>query len=364
MALAVAGVAIGLAAGPAGAEGGWQDVPDPDMDRWFDAFLPADDGAVFARGGDFPTGDPGDGEVASYWLREGTAWKELPDLEDQALETGDDGIWSATSSRDLWVIGTMAATPTIANHWNGSAWEDRSPTDKTVLFRDIEATSASDAWAVGTTQWTQNARTQSATIGHWTASGWKMTKLPQVAGGRTSLESVQVNSPKDVWAAGSTCPGQSNDNCRGYVTHYDGTSWKNVPLPAGTPNVLELTADASGEVWAAAGTAVLRWTGTSWDARAEVKVPGARSVQELTWAGGKLYAGLTLNENNPHSGVLRWNGSAWESVSRPINGANRHVVSVSSLAGASDGSLWASGSYSQLWARPQFAARLPAGATR
>ncbi|MFH9004303.1 hypothetical protein ACH4E5_13800 [Streptomyces afghaniensis] len=362
VALAAAGAAIGLAAAPAGAAGGWEPVPDPDSSRWFDAFLPVGD-AVFARGGFYPGGDPGSGEVASYWLREGTTWKELPRLANQSLETNEDGIWTATSARDFWVIGSMAATPTIANHWNGSAWQDRSPADKTVMFRDIKAVSANDVWAVGTTQWTTTTQTQSATIGRWNGSSWKITKLPQAEGGRTQLQAVQVNSASDVWAAGRTCPTQSTQNCRGYMTRWNGSTWTEVPLPAGTGTVTELTADASGKVWAAAGTSVLRWSGTGWDTSAAVKVTGANGVDELTWAGGKLYAGLSLNGNNTHSGIVRWNGTAWENVARPIDDTSYYyVVRVTSLAGASDGSLWASGLYSALWSTPTFAARLPAGA--
>lgn len=357
--LATAGAAIGLAVAPAGAAGGWETVPDPDTSRWFDAFLPVDGNTMFARGGFYPGGDPGSGEVASYWLREGTTWKELPRLSGQSLQVNDDGVWTATSSRDFWLIGSTAARSAVANHWNGSAWEDLSPADTKVEFRDIQAVSGKDVWAVGTTKST----TQLATIGHWEGGSWKITKLPGQTNSRTELNSVQVNSANDVWAGGRTCPGQNDQGCRGYLARWDGSSWKEVSLPSGTTTVQELTADASGKVWAAAGTSVLRWNGTGWGPSATVTVPGVRVVEELTWAGGKLYAGLALNGNNPHSGIVRWNGTAWEDLPRPVDGEYDYVTRVYSLAGASDGSLWAAGYYSAVFFDGSFAAWLPAGAT-
>ncbi|MGW8375964.1 hypothetical protein [Streptomyces sp. ODS28] len=359
------GVAVGIAVAPATAAGGWQPVPDPNSNNWMDAFLPAADGTVFARGGYFPQGDPGSGEFSTYWQREGTAWKQIPlPRKTQSLDTYGDDRWTATSAKDLWVIGSMAATPTIANHWNGTAWEDRSPADKTVAFNSVKALSAKEVWAAGETQWTTTTPTQAGVIGRWDGTDWKITKLPQAKGGRTLLGNIHAVSSTDVWASGETCEGQDTSRCRGIVMRWNGSSWKEVPLPAGTGGVSEITANASGEVWAAAGTKVLRWTGSSWDTSAEVKLPKVYGVTELTWAGGKLYAGLSLEQRSGHSGVLRWNGRSWDTIASPFDPKTDYedISSVSSLSGAPDGSLWAAGSYRAFFATPTFASYLPASA--
>ncbi|MDN3028241.1 hypothetical protein [Streptomyces sp. S.PB5] len=364
--LAAAGAVLGLAMAPAGAAGGWVAggwvaVPDPDSSRWFDAFLTADDGTVIGRGG-FSPGE-GDGEVASFWVREGSAWKLLPKSEATPYtDTFGSGVWSATSAKDFWVVGGISAKPAIVSHWNGSAWQDRSPADQTVHFDDVEAVSAGDVWAVGTTQWKTTTPTQAAVIGHWEGGSWKITKLPQAVGGRTRLFDVQVNSAADVWASGESCTDQESRNCRGYVVRWNGASWTEVPVPAGITRVSAMTADAAGQVWVAHKNTVLRWNGSGWSTGADVVGVGSDGVNEFAWADGKLYAGLDLSSSSRHSGIVRWNGTSWESLARPIDNPDYSINQITSLAGRTDGELWAAGSYNLLWSNPPFAARLPAGA--
>ncbi|MFF5142321.1 hypothetical protein ACFY6U_21745 [Streptomyces sp. NPDC013157] len=358
--LAAIGVVIGFAEGPAAAADNWTAVADPDSSRWFDAFLANGGDTVFARSGSYPGGDAGSGEVARYWQRNGTTWTLLPAISSQTVETNDDDVWTATSANDFWVVGQTAAAATVGNHWNGTAWEQRSPTDTTVRFLDIKAVSANDVWAVGTTR-SSSASSLPGTIGHWTGSGWQVTKVTPTTGSQTELTSVYVKSASDIWAAGETCTAVGGSNCRGYVTHYDGTSWKEVAVPTGTVGIEEITAGPSGEVWAAAGTKVLRWTGSAWTGGADVSVSGAYAIRELTWAGGKLYAGLGLGSANSHSGILRWTGTAWEQVTRVPETTGYYVTNVYELSGAPDGTLWAAGSYAQLFATPTFAATLAPG---
>ncbi|MFF9900503.1 hypothetical protein [Streptomyces longispororuber] len=367
VALTGAGAALGLAMAPASAAaGGWEPVPDPDSINWVDAVLPAADGTVFARGGYYPQGDPGSGEFSTYWQRDGASWKKIPTPKNQSLDTYGDDLWTATSAKDLWVVGSMAATPSIVNHWNGTAWQDRSPADKTVEFKAVKAVAPNDVWAVGETTWRSDRQTQQGVIGHWNGTAWKITKLPQATNGHTSLGALQVLSANDVWAAGKICTIQDARTCRGYVTHYDGTAWKEVAVPQGTIGVNELTASPSGQVWAAAGTTVLRRTGGTWDTSASVNLPSVYGVTELTWVKGTLYAGLGQNQPSKQTGVLRWTGSAWESVTSPYAPKSEWetIAAVTSLTGGPDGSLWATGTSYAFFATGQFASRLPAGATR
>jgi hypothetical protein len=349
---------MALAAGPTAAADTWTAVADPDSSRWFDAFLASDGDTVFARSGSYPGGDPGSGEVARFWHRDGDAWTLLPALSSsQSVETNDDGVWTATSADDFWVIGRSVSAASVGNHWNGTAWETRSPADTTVSFQAIKAVSATDVWAVGGTD-SSSASSLPGTIGHWTGSSWQVTKITPTSGSETELTSLYVKSANEIWAAGQTCTTVGGSNCRGYVTRYNGTSWTEVPVPSGTAGIEEIAAGPSGEVWATAGTKVLRWNGTAWTGGADVTVTGATGIRELAWANGTLYAGLRLGSSNSSSGILRWTGTGWQEVTRVPETTGYYVTNVYELSGAPDGTLWAAGAYTQLFSTPTFAARM------
>ncbi|MET9518230.1 hypothetical protein [Streptomyces sp. NPDC002994] len=355
VALATAGVVTGIAGAPAAAAAnGWEDVPDPATATWVDDYLPVDGDTAFARGGIYYGGDPGGGEVSSYWLYEGKTRTQLPKPADQP----DSSIWAATSDKDFWVVGNNYDHSSQVSHWNGSVWQKRNPADRTATFHDVQAVSADNVWAVGTT--TQAGATAlPATVGHWNGSAWKIAKLPQPAGGRTTLTSVHVNSATDIWAAGQTCTDVKGTNCLGYVTRYDGSAWKQVALPAGIRALSEITGHGTDEIWAAGGTAVLRWNGTTWS-RADVTAPGAVSVTELTWVNGKLHAGLVVEGYNGSSGIVKWNGRSWDQVPNPIDDPGYvSYINVFRLTGAPDGTLWASAHYTEFWSNSQYSVKLP-----
>ncbi|MGW6055210.1 hypothetical protein [Streptomyces sp. NPDC055189] len=366
--LTAAGSALALTAGTASAAdavNGWQNITDPSVGSTkypvYD-FLPVSGDTAFAKG-TYGVGS-GDGEIDKYFLRTGTTWKELP----KAQGLHDDGVWATTSVNDFWVMGDPYQQRMVVKHWNGTAWQDRAPADKTVSFRDVKALAANDVWAVGTTD-DDLTGARPATVGHWDGAAWKITKLPQTGAGATELSALHVNSAKDIWAAGRTCTDTEEKDCRGYVVRFDGSSWKEVATPAGTPALGEIAGTGPSDMWAAtgrwarSGSKALHWNGSAWKS-ADVTLEGAESVSDLTYAKGTLYAGLNVN-GYKSSGIARWNGQAWENVPGPIALDSWYKnPTVKRLVADKDGALYVSGSYDQVFARPSFSAKLPAQLVR
>jgi hypothetical protein len=92
--------------------------------------------------------------------------------------TGDTNLWrvSATSVDNAWAVGYTNPTTcspvcgTIAIHWNGKRWSTVAtpdpPAEQLDAFLGVDAISGDDAWAVGTTDWSDTI------IAHWNGHSW------------------------------------------------------------------------------------------------------------------------------------------------------------------------------------------------
>jgi hypothetical protein len=259
-------------------------------------------------------------------------------------------MWAvaATSATDAWAVGTLfvGARPLIV-HWDGSRWSSvpAGAPGRTDL-RSVAASSPSDAWAVGET----NRGTSQAPVAvHWDGRAWRQVPLSVPSG--TYLSSVSVTSPADAWAVGAY-PASSPSTSGSQVPialHWDGRSWRRVPLPGlppgGSANLSGVSAASASDAWAVGGytdgnqegTLVLHWNGSSWSRVASVPagVGGpfvAATAAGYTWLAGSL-AGL-------------WNGHDWTTAPVPLvaNHLGDRGGNVSGLA-ASGHTAWVAGNY-------------------
>src|SRR6266704_2857184 len=123
---------------------------------------------------------------------------------------------------------------------------------------DVAATSAKNAWAVGSTG---SAR---AVILHWNGLRWTCALSPKMhrdLPGR-SLFAVSASSADNAWAVGSSAE-------RALALHWNGHSWKQVMIPQPTTFLGGVAfIPPSGRAWAVGGTdrgtLVLQRNGTAW----------------------------------------------------------------------------------------------------
>ena len=159
------------------------------------------------------------------------------------------------------------------------------------MLESVSATSATDVWAVGAGQ--QSG--QSTVALHFDGSSWKLVPVPAPPGTAGGLFGVKALSATDAWAVGESFP-DAGGNGKVLTDHWNGTSWQVVHAPpVGGPGALSSLSsiDANGTgVWAvgfwvtgaAGNSVVLHWTGTAWK-------------QETTPAASNLFRVAVLPSN-------------------------------------------------------------------
>jgi hypothetical protein len=347
-------VALGallLTSSPAQAQGVWTRVASPSQPgRNFLEGADASDaahvwavGRLLARNGV---------QFQSLVLRyDGTAWRASP----QSGFPASSGLADvdAVSGTEAWAAGTSSATfgrtSTLVARWNGSSWApeptpngnptngnelvgvaaaggtvwavgtytDPGPTFNrralilqrtggtwrmvaapkvraTDFLTGVDATGATDAWAVG---WSTSDLTSAPGVPivmRWNGTSWRSQTLPSTAS--TTLNAVEALTPSNVWVVGQTLVNGYSQ--QPYVAHFDGTSWRRVATP---------TFDSGGQL-------------------ADVV---ALSPSNIIAVGTSAGGGTPL--------VLRWNGSSWSRETAPS------PATITGAAAAGPGTCWAVG---------------------
>ncbi len=115
----------------------------------------------------------------------------------------------ATSASNAWAVGSAnngTADKTLIVHWNGSAWKQVSSPNpggatQNNDLNSVAATSATDAWAVGDYDTGTGTRTVAL---HWDGSAWTQAATPNLGGSSIddSFTAVGASSAGNVWAVG------------------------------------------------------------------------------------------------------------------------------------------------------------------
>jgi hypothetical protein len=260
-----------------------------------------------------------------------------------------------SSDSDVWAVGSANdGRATHIRHWNGDAWSTVPDANvpgpapgrrlRTTALNGIVSLSASNAWAVGVTEYPDF--TLNTLVEHWTGSKW--TALPATGPTGSELNSVTALSAKDLWAVGEG--GSSGSASLASLTeHWNGSAWSAVPSP--NPNVLNFLRGVSGastnDVWAVGESIKNSFDGVSvssnliehWDGQHWTVVPspnvGPRNNQlnavaargkNDVWAVGSSEA---LSGDIPvlKTLVMHWDGRSWTVVSTPNAGAGDNWLS-------------------------------------
>ena len=253
----------------------------------------------------------------------------------------------ATSATNAWAVGSTGSSlspkPLIA-HWNGTSWKQAPSSElPSGELRAVAATSADNAWAVGGTNSGQSL------ILHWNGTSWKQAPSAGAAG---SLAGVSASSATNAWAVGS-----GSGSGKTLILHWNGTIWKQVPSPSPQGNLsLTSVAVTSGRnAWAVgdvftstspAASLILHWNGTTWqkvpipspsdgkygNALADVAATSATNAWAVGCTDGCPVGGTPLIE--------RWNGTSWRQVAAPTT---PYALYNLSAVAASATSAWAVG---------------------
>jgi len=187
----------------------------------------------------------------------GTAWKVVPSPDPSGATMNQEltGV-SGSSAQDAWAVGFYytGLDKSMILHWNGTAWKQvtsPNPGSQGTFLYGVRTTSASDAWAVGSAF---NGSADKTLIVHWDGSAWKQVASPNPGGAteNNDLSSVAATTATNAWAVGSYDTGQGT---RTLALHWDGSAW----TQATTPNLggssiddafTSVGASTAGNVWA------------------------------------------------------------------------------------------------------------------
>src|SRR5262249_1573819 len=136
--------------------------------------------------------------------------------------------------------------------WDGTSWTVVPTPDvgSNSSLLSVAATSASSAWAVGRAP---SAAGRGITlIEHWDGTSWSVVPSPSPGTGDADpLASVAATSASNAWAVGSTR--DASGATRPLIERWDGTSWTVVPSanPGSTDTELaSVTATSASNAWA------------------------------------------------------------------------------------------------------------------
>ena len=150
---------------------------------------------------------------------------------------------AATSASDAWAVGSYVdrvGTEHAATEHFTSSWQNVSNSAAPARSRltAAAAVAADDVWAVGQRVATVSGLQRNRTlIEHWNGISWSVVpSADAVSGsGADGLSAVAAAGPNDVWAAGETCDLGPPETCSSLFEHWDGTQWTVVPSSHAAP---------------------------------------------------------------------------------------------------------------------------------
>jgi hypothetical protein len=271
---------------------------------------------------------------------------------------------SASSRTNLWAVGAFYdanGVAPLAEHWNGKTWQhqytDSNPPHNNYALAGIAATSAKNAWAVGTA----TSQYYLPLIYQWHGRAWAYDSYPTPGadGGAAFLNGVGTGPAGDAWAVGGYFPELTG--MQTLILRWTGRKWIQVPSPSpggsGSTAVNVLSgvgvlspADAwavgrssTGQPSAHRTTLIEHWNGRQW---ATVPSPDpARkgcASDELSSVAATPTMTLAVGDYCGASLVLRLEDGQWRQMVSPgpPTGVSEHLASVTVTSAAS---AWAVG---------------------
>lgn len=228
---------------------------------------------------DFWAGGVGD------WLHwDGKEWNVIP-----RPIGGDVYEFVATSSEDVWAIGSIPTAPaqSFILHWDGQAWTKSLQVERDGLLGGV-AFAPDSVWAVGVRGW------------RWDGQAWTEAPSPYVA------YEIAGTSSDDMWAVGSN----GTHILSPFAWHWDGTKWSEPYAFTGFApwaGLYGISMLSKSDVWVVGASygdsLTAHWDGNGWT---EIEAPGIILEDVVALASDNVYA---AGDN-----IVHWDGVAWKEV--------------------------------------------------
>ena len=343
------GLAV-LSVAPPAAAATWAPVPSPNLTQFHNVLWGVDALSTvnaWAVGRADTSTIPVNRPVIERW--NGTRWSiSASPLPPGGGELRDVDAISASTAWAVGFTGSSNGYNTLIERWNGTNWRivpSPSVSAQNYLL-GVKTLSASDVWAVGSHNVPGSLAFSTLTM-HWNGSTWSVVPSSDTANFENHLNAIDGTASDDLWAVGHTQNGEYSVK-QPLILHWNGSAWSIVPSPTALDGTLDgVVALASDDVWAVGSKFsqsvfwhvpfAVHWDGQRWST---VDVPNPTSQ------GGRLFGVAALSPTkvyavgqapNIPSLVMRWNGSSWTTETTPTTGT------VWDAAAVGPGTVWAVG---------------------
>lgn len=214
------------------------------------------------------------------------------------------GLWSieATSRSDAWAVGGIDPAlahrdlPDYAVHWNGRRWALVHLPDPKFVPVSVRASSRQNVWIFGTSMASGSSVAEAL---RWDGAHWHVMTVPQ----RADLRRPVVLGPSDVWLSGPVYWPTSTHGWQTTTWHWNGRAWSSSTLPvlgdwqsdfiiAGSSmqNLWSVGTLTSGSRYSKAGRlAAYRWDGGAWHRMVIPRVYLSGPPQVAVAASGEVW---------------------------------------------------------------------------
>lgn len=323
-----------------------------------------------------------DGQSVQPWVLrwDGKMVKPARQVPRLPLDGQDGGAGSFDSAADGWVLASNAgATPAgmgvhdpgfatpYAERWHGGRWTmtplAASPHPRTTgtMLTGVSSVSPANSWGVGLFYQAKpgvvvGTAPTGALIEHWDGISWSIVPNPASARPGAELSALTVVSPANIWAVGR------EQNATGTVVplaeHWDGRSWRVLPVPAGSaPSAFyAVSAHGSGDVWAVgdqtkpgtknvAAPLAEHWDGRSWAVADLPDVGNALLTGVYAASPADVWATVYTPAAVP-AVFLHDNGGTWAAIPAPGPQAYGLLYYYAGIDGTGPRDIWAVGTAS------------------
>ncbi|MFF7336823.1 hypothetical protein ACFZAT_05720 [Streptomyces sp. NPDC008163] len=267
----------------------------------------------------------------------GAAWTPVPSATTAAGDVSSRvNAVDANGGRDVWLVGDDSAAldgRVYSQHFDGRRWQvvpvELPEKSGAGSLLDVDARPGG-AWAAGIAQ-IEVSRTWNEAKGSWNieyrnagivrhfdGTAWRDVPLPELPGDYWYLNAVRAVADDDVWATG-----YDGDRGSPLLLHYDGHTWRRVEAPGVTDlpgQAQRLAVSEDGTVWlvgedwspedGSTRALVARHDATGWHRLAVPDVPARLFGVTARSGGGIAVVGQTLGGRRD---ALAW---AWQPGTR------------------------------------------------
>jgi hypothetical protein len=255
---------------------------------------------------------------------------------------------SAVSTTDVWAAGEKCTDECqhdglMVARWNGGSWQTM-PTPAGIFSATVNvssdaiaATSPSNAWLFAG-QYAPSTHKSGMVAVHWTGRSWTKPMPFPVNG---ALLAAVAPSASNFWVFIQQASG------RPYAARYNGSTWKQVSIPAAPTAVSAISAT---DIWGTGNGTLEHWNGTAWKSVAlpHFTVPSGYASQAAgivafdpnnVWAEFGVY--LRTEGGGPESIVLaHLTSSGWSVFKAPSSLTINDQLPQDLLAGNTKAGVW------------------------